>query len=218
MRNNNFFFSIIFFLLITVGTKNVHAQQVVDKPNAPYTSDVHTVALRSNLNFSQVQFFVSQTVWLTKNDQPNRAENGKGRGEKGKMLIVDLRYELGAERKGTVTRIDSMNISFFNGKETVSANVPVLFISFHFGTKKNPETITIPFVMKPVISPQGIVLDWRNAMGAQFEIAPFFSTSGDDFTKKQEGVDYFRVTGKAVAEINKENISILKQAIDKKVQ
>lgn len=211
-------FLAFFFLAITLGTKNAQAQQTVAKPNAPYTADVHAIALRSNLNFSQVQFFVSQTVWLTKNDNPNRAENGKGRGEKGKMIIVDLRYELGAERKGTVSRVDSMNVSFYNGVDMVSANVPVLFISFHFGTKKNTETITIPFVMKPVISPQGFVLDWRKSITAQFEIAPFFSVSGEDFTKKQDGMDYFRVTGKAVAEINRENINILKQAIDKKVQ
>lgn len=211
-------FFAVFFLAITLATKNAGAQE---KPNAPWTGDIHNVALQSKANFFKIQFFVSQTVWLVKNDKPNRVQVIEKGKEKGKVQMIDLRYELGAERKGTKTRVDSMAITFQKGSDTLSVMVPVLYISFDFGKcKKDKETIIIPFVLKPQFNQFGQLIDWHTSPSAQFEIAPFFSVNSlnADFTKKQEGVDYYRVQGKAVAQVDKEMVQILKTAVDKKVQ
>lgn len=209
----NIFFA-VFLLAITLVTKNAGAQE---KPNAPWTGDIHQIAVESGANFSKGQFFVSQTVWLTKNDKPTRVEFVEKGKQKGKTRIIDLRYRIDAEKKGTIARVDSMPITFINGSTEVKVMVPILWISFDFGYKKNPELITVPFVLKPTITTAG-VLDWKKCPTCQFEIAPFFSVSGEDFTKKQEGVDYYRVTGKAVAEVDKESLQQFKIAKDLKVQ
>ena len=214
MRTIKNIFLAVFFLVITIGTKTASAQE---KPNAPWTGDIHQIAVESGANFQKGQFFVSQTVWLTKNDKPTRVEFVEKGKEKGKTRVIDLRYRIDAEKKGTIARVDSMPITFTNGSTEVKVIMPVLWISFDFGCKKKQELITVPFVLKPSITTAG-VLDWRKCASCQFEIAPFFSVSGDDFTKKQEGVDYYRVTGKAVAEVDKESLQQFKVAKDLKVQ
>jgi hypothetical protein len=215
MRKIKNIFLSVFLLAITLSTKTVMGQE---KPNAPWTGDIHQVALEYNANFSKAQFFVSQTIWLTKNDKPTRVEFVEKGKQKGKTKVIDLRYQITTETKGTVAKTDSMKIFFQKGKDTVAVIVPVIFISFEFGKcKKDRETITVPFVLKPQFTTEGLLINWRKSV-CQFEIVPFFSVSGDDFTKKQEGVDYFRVDGKAVAQVDKELIKVLKTAVDKKVQ
>lgn len=210
---------VVFLLAITLPTKTVMAQ---DNPNTLWTGDIHQIAVESQAKFSKAQFFVSQTVWLTKNDKPTKVEFVEKGKEKGKAKVIDLRYQITTETKGTVAHTDSMLLKFLYGSSEVSVMVPVLWINFDFSKcKKEKEIITVPFVLKPVITDSG-VMDWRTCEMCQFEIAPFFSVSGNDFTKdftkKQERMDYYRVTGIAVAQADKELLKQLKVAKDLKVQ